>query len=662
MGRAAELCLLDGLFAEARAGDPITALVCGEAGAGKTRLLNEAVGAARSRGTRTLVGCCTMVGGTSLALAPFAEALRPVVQELAMGARDEGDQVAPRLARLMGAPVGGAGSWNPLEPDPRRTSDPLGLFEEVLDTLEHAAAPTGLLVVIEDLHWADLSSRGLFEFISRNLRDTPVALVGTVRTDEPDGTGFLAWLAEVQRRPRATRIDLDPFDRYELAELLAGVLGAPPSAELAGQVFERSGGNAFLAEEVVAAGELGIVVPGNVRSLVLARVAGLSAPARGLIRLAAVVGVRVGHGLLAAAGDLGDEALVAAARELAENYLLVADESRQGYVFRHALTREAVYDDLMPGERQQLHRAVARALSDEPALGPPAEWAVAQAVAGHWLAADEPEPALAASVAAGDAAREVLAVADALGHYQRALDLWETVAAPQSVATIERPLLLERAAEVASGGGEHDLAIRYVDAAISELDQTGAAPTQIGLLCEQKTWYLDRAGRDAELLEWTERAVELVPAEPPTPGYAAVLAVQATFLASGPERYEEASLVATAALDAANRSGAPEHEATARTALGLCLLMTSPDPEAGIRQSEQVIGIGRDIGDTEWVVFGCANLADALIRLGRLEEAAAAGLEAADEGVRLGALRSWVAGWPVQRGRGPVPCRALGRV
>ena len=158
--------------------------------------------------------------------------------------------------------------------------------------------PAGLLVVIEDLHWADLSSRGLFEFLSRNLRRVPVVLVGTVRTDEPDEAGFLAWLAEFQRGPGVARIDLEPFGRDELADLLAGVLGRPPSAELVGQVYERSGGNAFLAEELLAALERGVQVPSTVRSVVLARMAGLTAPARGLLRVAAVAGIRVRHGLL----------------------------------------------------------------------------------------------------------------------------------------------------------------------------------------------------------------------------------------------------------------------------------------------------------------------------------------------------------------------------
>jgi DNA-binding CsgD family transcriptional regulator len=633
--------LFDELLGEARTGEPVTVFVCGEAGAGKTRLVSEATVVARDGGTRTLVGSCTAVGRRSFAFAPFVEALGPLVREPAAGGGDDWSPVGPGLARLVSGPGAGAGRESP-DPGQFEASAQLRLFEEVLDGLARAAAPGGLLVVIEDLHWADPSSRGLFEFLSRSLRDAAVVLVGTVRTDEPDDAGFLAWLAEVQRGPRAIRVDLEPFGREELTDLVEGVLGRPPSPELVGRVYERSGGNALLAEELLAAGERGVLVPTTVRGLVLARMARLSAPARGLLRLAAVVGVRVGHGLLAAAGGLPDDALLAAARELAENHLLVADPSGQAYVFRHALTREAVNDDLLPGERQQLHRAVARALTDDPALGPPAAWAVAEAVAEHWFAAGDLEPALAASVAAGDAAREVAAVADALGHYERALELWDRVTDPDTVAGIDRPVLFERAAEVASGAGEHDRAIRYVDAAVDELGRTGAAPAQLALLYAERCFFLWRTGREAEVLEWTEQATALVPSEPPTPGRAAVLAEHANALASSGERYEEAAQVAAAALEAARRANARKQEGRAHAALGICLGMTSNDPKAAIREFEQWLAIGRETGDAEAVVYAYANLADALVRLGRLDEAAATALEAANVGVEIGALRSWV--------------------
>jgi tetratricopeptide (TPR) repeat protein len=193
-----------------------------------------------------------------------------------------------------------------------------------------------------------------------------------------------------------------------------------------------------------------------------------------------------------------------------------------------------------------------------------------------------------------------------------------------------------------SGAGEHVLAIRYHDAAIGELEHAAATPAQRGLLYAQKCHYLWRAGREGELLEWTARAVPMVPSEPPTAGRAAVLAQRANALASVGERYEEAAQVAAAAREVARSADAPKQEAGAHTALGICLGMTSNDPEAGIREFEQVIAIGREIGDAEEVVYAYANLADKLVRLGRLDEAAAAALEAADVGVEMGALRSWV--------------------
>jgi DNA-binding NarL/FixJ family response regulator len=632
VGRVVELGLLDQLLDETREGAPVAVVICGEAGAGKTRLVAEVTARGQERGTRTLVGNCTAVGRRSFAFAPFVEALRPIVQEL-----DRGQLVGPGLARLVAGRVDDAATREPPDPDPFGASLQLRLFEEMLDAVERAALPNGLLVVIEDLHWADPSSRGLFEFLSRNLRSAAVALVGTVRTDEPDDAELLAWLSEVQRGPRAVRIDLAPFGRDELAELVAAVLGRPPSPELVSEVFERSGGNAFLAEELLAARERGVVVPSTVRSLVLARLAGLSGPARGLVRLAAVAGVRVGHGLLAAAGDVGDATLLAAARELVEAHLLVVDQSGQGYVFRHALTREAVYDDLLPGERQQLHRALARALSDEPKLGQAAGWAVAEAVADHWFAAGEFDDALAASVAAGNAARGVLAVGNALGHYERALDLWERVDDPETLAGVKRPVLLERAAEAASGIGEHDRAIRYVDAAISELE-LAATPARIGLLYERKARYLGWSGRFGEWAEWAGRAAALVPSEPSSPEGARVLVTHANAL-TGVERYGEASRVATAGLEAARRAGARQDEARALFVLGCCVVMTSGDPGAGIDEYEQALSVSREIGDTWAVVLTSANLAESLVMLGRLDEAAAVALQAADIGVRSPGLR-----------------------
>jgi predicted ATPase/DNA-binding CsgD family transcriptional regulator len=639
VGRATELAVLEEVLGKVQAGEPATVLICGEAGAGKSRLVAELGSVARARRMRTLEGNCVVVGRTSLAFTPFAEALRPLATDAARAGTGIVRRGGMRLTHLLAAPGSGPGSDGPPTVEAIGEYGQLALFEDVLDALESVAVPNGLLLVIEDLHWADLSSRALFDFLCRNLRASSIALVATVRTDEPDDAGFLSWLAELSRLRHVLRVDLGPLSREDMAMLLAAVLGRTPPAELVRQVYERSGGNAFLAEELIAAEERGDVVPGTVRSVVLARMSGLSPSAQDLLRLAAVAGIVTGHRLLAAASGLDDDTMLAAVRELATSHLLVADRAADGFAFRHALTREAVYEDLLPGERQHLHGRLAKALSAEPALGPATEWARAEAVAEHWFAAGELERALATSVAAGKAARDILAVADALNHYERALQLWDQVSEPARTAGVERAVLLERLAEVASGDGDHDLAIRYIDEAIRDSTDSGAAPARLSALCSQKARYLWHTGRASELTEWTERAVTLSSLDPPTPEAALVLAEHAFALAAV-ERHDEALRVASAALEVAAASGAPRAEARARNALGVCLLMTETDAARGRREYERALVLARQIGEPDEVLYTYANLVDALARLGRYDEAAELAAEAAEAEDTMGSLRS----------------------
>ena len=246
-----------------------------------------------------------------------------------------------------------------------------------------------------------------------------------------------------------------------------------------------------------------------------------------------------------------------------------------------------------------------------------------------------------ASVAAGDAARAVLALTGALGHYERALELWDRVADPETMAGLGRPTLLGRAAEMAAGADDHGRAIGYVDAAIDELDRTGAEPGQLALLYEQKCPNLWLDGRDAEMHKWTAYALARVPSEPLTPGRVGILAFHAHGLALV-ERYEEAAQAAEAAIEAARRTGARKQEALARWALGVCLTATSTDPEAGTGELEHAVTIGREIGDADEIATVYANLAESFIRLGRLDDAAAAGRESVDAGVNLGLPESWL--------------------
>jgi DNA-binding CsgD family transcriptional regulator/tetratricopeptide (TPR) repeat protein len=647
VGRESEFGLLRDLLGQSGSHAPTTAVVYGEAGVGKTRLVTELVARARAEGVRTLVGGCASVGGRALPFAPFAEALRPLSGETSVAGaetagRPGGLFVSSFLALLSSelsegrgetaAPAGGVPAVG-LAGRVTQTR----LFEDVVDELERLATPGGALLVVEDVHWADPSSRSLFDFIARNLRDAPVTLVATARNDEPPDPELSGWLAELQRGAGAVRVDLAPFTRPEVADLVEAVLGEAPAAGVADRVFERSGGNAFLAQELLAGDDAG-EVPQTVRDLLVSRVTRLSVPARRVFGLAAAAGLEVSHDVLAAASGLDPDTFEATVRELIDQRLLVVTAYRPAYAFRHALTREAAYGDLLPGERRRLHAALAGVLDPGDGKGTAPGVARAATIAEHWDAAGQVDRALRAHVRAGQAAEDVFAHADALGHFERALELWDLVDDSASIAGIDHPGLLASAAEVASAIGEDDLGIDHVSAAIAEAGASGESQTRIGLLHLRLATYLGRAGRDDDTEEALRRAVALVPSEPPSAARAEALARLATELMAA-SRYLEALPSAEAALEVAVRVGARKLEANARVAIGSSLFSTGQDIDRGIDELHQALAIGKEIDDVHEVARGAGNLSDCMIRLGRFDDAARIALEGAEAGRQGGAAR-----------------------
>src|SRR6266704_2298616 len=405
VGRAAETAELRAALERAAAGRPATVVVAGEAGVGKTRLVQELVGQARAMGAVTLSGGCLDVGEGTLAYAPLAEALRS-------------------LAEL-------------LDPDE---------LERVLGGLHRLAERRPVLLVVEDLHWADRSTRDLLAFLVRNLR-AGVAVVATYRSDELNRRHPLRpFLAELDRSGRAERLELARFGRRELGELLEGILGEAAPPPLVGEILARSEGNPFFAEELLAAHVGGVRLPSVLRDLVLARVEALSDAAQQVLQVAAVAGSRVDHELLAAVAEVPAEQLVWLLREAVAHHILLAEERTGAYLFRHALVQEAIYDDLLPVQRGPLHAAYARALERRMSQrdGAAATGAAAELgqLAHHWYAAHELEAALLASVRAGQAAETASASAEALEQYERALELWDHVPQAATRSPLDRSALL----------------------------------------------------------------------------------------------------------------------------------------------------------------------------------------------------------------------------
>ena len=402
-------------------------LLGGDAGIGKTAVVGHVARLGADR--RTLLGHCVGEGGTSLPYLPFVEMFagldareRDLVDDLVA----DHPGLTPLVPRVAGAARGDA-----VRAD---------LVEAVHGALAELGRRGPLLVVVEDVHWADESTRELLTLLfTRGLPDG-VALLATYRSDDVHRRHPLASaLALWSRLPGLTRIELGPLPDNDLRRIVRRA-GAELSDDLVDRVARRAEGNAFFAEELAAAaGERGGADPGDLARLLLSRVDRLDDTAQQVVRVAAVIGRRVPHGLLERVSGADPVTLATALRAAVEHHVLEPWGER-GYEFRHALLAEAVTDDLLPAERLQLHRMCVEALRDDPGLGRSAD------LARHALAAGDRAVALEASVMAGDAARRMGGPAEALAHYETALTLADADPASGHQLTL-------RAAAAATGSG-----------------------------------------------------------------------------------------------------------------------------------------------------------------------------------------------------------------
>lgn len=466
VGRAAEFAaLLDALAGAAAltgadapddgrtpraGGGPRALLIGGEAGVGKTRLVEEFLGEAVRRGAVVTVGGCVATGSGGLPYAPFSAALRALRRALpdetaAACAGREGE-----LARLL-PELGPAGR------DTRDEHGTARLFELTAALLERVSARRVVVLVLEDLHGADASTRHLLAHLLRTTRTGRLVVIGTYRSDELHRRHPLRpFLAELDRLRTGglrtvDRIELARFDRSEVRRQLTGILAAAPEPGLVDEIHERSDGNAFFVEEL-ARGLVGREgadrclpydprLPDSLRDLLLVRVDALPEDARGVVRAVAAGGRAVEHGLLAAVARLTGDAptedrLVGALRAAVGAGPLVTTPEGDGYRFRHSLVREAVVDDLLPAERSRLHRHFARALEADPALVRAGGHATR--LAGHWYGAGDAAKALPVLLEAAAEARGRHAFAEQLRLLERAMELWDRV--PDEVRRTLRPL------------------------------------------------------------------------------------------------------------------------------------------------------------------------------------------------------------------------------
>jgi DNA-binding CsgD family transcriptional regulator len=473
-GRAAELTVLASVFDDAVGGMPGTVLVGAEAGGGKSRLVGEFAARVEGRAL-VLAGGCVELSAAGLPYAPFTAALRQLVRERGTAgvAALLGGQGTGELAGLL--PEFGA---VPEGTDPETARG--RLFELLLTLAEALAEQLPLVLVVEDVHWADRSTRDLLGFMVRNLRHCAVLLAVTFRSDELHRIHPLRpLLAELGRMDGVTRMELPRLSRDQVATQLEGILGGPPEAAVTSAVFERGGGVPLFTEALLNAdGTVSAVLPGSLRDLLLGAVKELPEQAQQVLRAAAAGGVRVGHELLAMVTELDNAALTAALRSAIAANVVVADADT--YAFRHELIREAVREDLLPGERAEADRAFAEALEADPALSQ--EGMVSVQLALHWRGAHEHERALRAAWGAAADAAAGLAYGVQLQMLEQVLELWERVPGAAEYAGADRAGVIELAADAARWAGEPERGLTLVEAALSELSEKREADRVASLL------------------------------------------------------------------------------------------------------------------------------------------------------------------------------------
>jgi DNA-binding CsgD family transcriptional regulator len=505
VGRAEQLAVLEAALGPSGRGGPSVILIGGEAGVGKSRLVSEFSARASAAGARVLTGGCVELGTDGLPFAPFIAVLRDLVRDLGV------DGVAALLpggvtrdfARLLP-------EFGPADSDADDIVARARLFEQMLALLERLADTGPVLLLIEDAHWADRSTRDLLAFlVGRQQVLDGVLIVVTYRSDELHRTHPLRPLvAELARLSWVERMDLARLDRRHADELVSRILGREPEPAFADRVYLRADGNPLFVEELVcdcADGAL-TVLPESLRELLLVTVRRLPEETQEVLGAASAGGQRNGHALLAAVTGLDDDALSRALRPAVAANVLTADAD--GYAFRHGLIREAILDDLLPGDHTRLHTRFGRALRDDASLVPPGRAVIEQA--HHWYAAHDTVEALVSSWRAAEEAGRALAHAEQLTLLGRVLELWDKVPDAEQRIGASHVSVLESAARVANTAGEDERSAAFASAALEEVDPA-AEPARAALLLEARAMARLYSASEADLHADLRSALDLVP-------------------------------------------------------------------------------------------------------------------------------------------------------
>jgi len=626
-------------------------LLSGDAGVGKTRLLVELRDLAEAQGWRVMVGHCLDFGESALPYLPFSEAFGRLASDspaLAASLVAAG----PGVARLMPArrllgdeardPAGSVPDTSSDRDGPPDRIDRADLFESVHATLEQLGRTGPLLLLVEDVHWADQSTREMVSFLFSRGFEGPVSVVASYRTDDLHRRHPLrTTAAEWARLPGVSRLELGRLPDVHVRDLVRTLHPRPLPDHAVRGIVERAEGNAFFTEELVAAAEAGAgALPGGLADLLLVRLDQLDDAGRQVVRAASVSGRRVSHDLLARVSGVGAGDLDAALRGAVERNVLVL-AGGDGYAFRHALLAEAVYDDLLPGERVQLHASYVEALTSRDIDGTAAE------LARHARAANDLPTAARASLAAGDEAMAVAGPDEAARHFETALELVSDPKVAGSLGTDVSIIdLVVRACDASVAAGQVFRAVALAQHQLAQLDRSDDAddprmdetsPGDRARLLQALAASAILGDTGVDVLAVTTEALQIVPGQPASALRAQLMALHAR--ANGDRRRDDdAARWAGMALAVGQELGLASVVADASTTLAR-LDERAGDPESSQRLLEQTVAQARAAGEVGAELRGLFNLGGLHYEYARHGEALEVYLTAARRAVTAG--RPW---------------------
>ncbi len=626
IGRDEELSTLLAALHAARQGQPTLVLLSGEAGIGKTRLLDEFLARAQSAGCRTLSGACLDIAAGDLPFLPFRRMLRTLRAEIG----DDGLQEllgasAPDIALLLPSAVEGA------HPVANAAGDsPVHIFELVLQLVDRLASKQPLVVSVEDAHWADRSTLHVLAYVLEGLVDRSALLIVTHRNEDlPNDIDWQSNFSGLARHRHAHRVELVGLGPESTANLVRSIQ-REASDGLVEYAQRWSGGIPLFIEEIVGSTGDGQVtdVPHRIADAVRLRLSGLPDDSRQLVACVAALGRDVEHRVIAAAAGLPPDRLAAAVRAAVDRRVLVFHPPST-YGFRHALTREVAYGLLLPSERQAVHASVAAALDSDAQRRGGDDAVVLGELAYHWSLADDDARALTTTVAAARAAARAYAYPEAVRLYENGIELLSRMVLADGVRSNDEAIrefeLLAEAAEVAHWAGRNDVTQYFIERALSIADQSHDEAVVRRLLLDMNSdLWAARADLD-QANAWIERW-----------GDAATRAVVASGNLMVRGDYAGSAALARDALELARRAGMPAQEIKAGYLLGLDLVLLG-DTDAGLEQLDVAVSRAREVGDRDRLVAAYANKAFALERAGRWPDALTTSLEGIDVARSLGA-------------------------